>query len=280
MNEIMNINGVECYEENGTAYLNLEAVARGLGFTRVAASGNEVVRWETIKRYLAELGMPTSWHGVSQEVGDEVSSPQVGKAGLPTYIPENIFYRLAMKAKNETAEKFQALVADEVIPSIRKHGAYLTDAATEALFTDPDTFATLALKWRDERKARLAAEQTVAAQQEKMALDAPKVLFADSVAASKSEILVGELAKILKQNGVNIGQNRLFEQLRQDGFLINRKGCDWNMPTQRSMELGIMRIKETSVTHADGHVTVSKTPKITGKGQLYFVNKYSQSPQP
>lgn len=181
-----------------------------------------------------------------------------------------------MKAKNETAEKFQALVADEVIPSIRKHGAYLTDAATEALFTDPDTFATLALKWRDERKARLAAEQTVAAQQEKMALDAPKVLFADSVASSKSEILVGELAKILKQNGVNIGQNRLFEQLRQDGYLINRRGCDWNMPTQKSMDLGVMRIKETSVTHADGHVTVSKTPKITGKGQVYFVNRYAQ----
>lgn len=260
MNEIMNINGVECYEENGTAYLKLEAVARGLGFTQ-EKSGTEYIRWETINHYLQEIGFPN-------------------KLGKGNYIPENIFYRLAMKAKNETAEKFQALVADEVIPSIRKHGAYLTDAATEALFTDPDTFATLALKWRDERKARLAAEQTVAAQQEKMALDAPKVLFADSVAASKSEILVGELAKILKQNGVNIGQNRLFEQLRQDGFLINRKGCDWNMPTQRSMELGIMRIKETSVTHADGHVTVSKTPKITGKGQLYFVNKYSQSPQP
>lgn len=259
MNEIMNINGVECYEENGTAYLNLEAVARGLGFTETAASGNECVRWRTVRKYLEEISIATSCDGK-----------------LPTYIPENIFYRLAMKAKNETAEKFQALVADEVIPSIRKHGAYLTDAATEALFTDPDTFATLALKWRDERKARLAAEQTVAAQQEKMALDAPKVLFADSVASSKSEILVGELAKILKQNGVNIGQNRLFEQLRQDGYLINRRGCDWNMPTPKSMDLGVMRIKETSVTHADGHVTVSKTPKITGKGQVYFVNRYAQ----
>lgn len=142
MNEIVNVNGVECYEENGTAYLNLEAVARGLGFTQIAKSGNEVVRWERVHGYLKELGfVPTSGDG--------------------GYVPENIFYRLAMKAKNETAEKFQALVADEVIPSIRKHGAYLTDAATEALFTDPDTFATLALKWRDERKARLAAEQTI-----------------------------------------------------------------------------------------------------------------------
>jgi anti-repressor protein len=257
MNDIITIQGVNCYEENGVAYLNLEEVARGLGFTQ-EKNGVEYVKWERVNGYLAELGF----------------SPEVGKG---TYIPENIFYRLAMKAKNETAERFQALIADEVIPEIRRHGAYLTDAATDAFFSNPDTFAKLAVKWRDERHARLEAEALAQQRQEKIEADAPKVLFADSVAASKSEILVGELAKILKQNGVNMGQNRLFEQLRKDGYLINRKGTDWNMPTQRSMDLGVMRIKETSVTHADGHVTVSKTPKVTGKGQVYFVNHYAQA---
>lgn len=115
-NGIMSISGVECYEKDGIAYLKLEAVARGLGFSRVAASGNEVVRWETVRKYLEELGVPGSWHG---------DSPQVGKEGLPDFIPENIFYRLAMKAKNETAEKFQAKVADEIIPAIRRTGGYI-----------------------------------------------------------------------------------------------------------------------------------------------------------
>lgn len=254
MKEIITVKGIDCYEENGVAYLKLEAVARGLGFTQ-EKNGVEYVKWERVNGYLAELGF----------------SPEVGKNG---FIPENIFYRLAMKAKNETAERFQALIADEIIPEIRRHGAYLTDAATEAFFSDPDTFAKLAMKWRDERHARLAAEAEAREKQAKIEADAPKVLFADSVAASRSEILVGELAKMMKQNGLAIGQNRLFEILRRDGYLVSRRGTDWNMPTQRSMELGVMRIKETSVTHADGHVTVSRTPKITGKGQVYFINRY------
>lgn len=104
--------------------------------------------------------------------------------------------------------------------------------------------------------------------------NAPKVLFADSVATSKTSILVGDLAKILKGNGLNLGANRLFETLRNEGFLIRRKGTDWNMPTQRSMELGLFEIKETAVSHSDGHITVNKTPKVTGKGQTYFVNRF------
>lgn len=110
----------------------------------------------------------------------------------------------------------------------------------------------------------------------KQAEDAPKVLFADSVATSSTTILVGDLAKILKGNGVEVGANRLFEWLRRDGFLIRRQGADWNSPTQKSMELGLFRIKETAVTHSDGHVTVSKTPKVTGKGQAYLVNYYTE----
>lgn len=108
----------------------------------------------------------------------------------------------------------------------------------------------------------------------KVEQDAPKVLFANSVSASKSTCLVGELAKILKQNGVDTGQNRLFQKLREDGFLISRKGSDYNMPTQRAMEQGLFFIKETAVTHSDGHTTIIKTPKVTGKGQIYFINRY------
>lgn len=109
----------------------------------------------------------------------------------------------------------------------------------------------------------------------KVKQDAPKVLFADAVATSDTDILVGDLAKILRGNGVPLGANRLFDLLRTDGFLIRRNGSDWNMPTQRSMELGLFRVKETAVTHSDGHVTISKTPKVTGKGQAYFVNRYA-----
>ena len=104
--------------------------------------------------------------------------------------------------------------------------------------------------------------------------DHPKVLFADAVDASDGTCLIGELAKIIKGNGIDMGQNRLFERLRQDGYLIRRKGSDYNMPTQRSMELGLFKIKETAITHSDGHVTINRTPKVTGKGQIYFINTY------
>lgn len=109
---------------------------------------------------------------------------------------------------------------------------------------------------------------------QKIEADKPKVLFADSVAASHGSILVGELAKLLNQNGIDIGQNRLFNWLRENGYLICRKGTDYNMPTQRSMEMQLFSIKETAITHSDGHVSISKTVKVTGKGQLYFVNKF------
>lgn len=123
---------------------------------------------------------------------------------------------------------------------------------------------------------RLAAEQAekIEAQQKQLQLQAPKVLFADAVSASKTSILIGELAKIIKQNGVEMGQNRQFEWLRSNGYLITRQGTDYNMPTQKSMELGLFEIKETSITHSDGHITVNKTPKVTGKGQTYFINKF------
>lgn len=120
----------------------------------------------------------------------------------------------------------------------------------------------------------LEAEEKLDHANARLALQQPKVVFADAVSTSKTCVLVGELAKILKQNGIDMGQNRLFEWLRFNGFLISRAGTDYNMPTQKSMDLGLFEIKETSIAHSDGHTSINKTPKVTGKGQVYFVNKF------
>lgn len=137
-------------------------------------------------------------------------------------------------------------------------------------------FLALERDWNSPEKvmarALQIADRKIRALEEENEANRPKVLFANSVAASKTSILVGELAKLLKQNGVDIGQNRLFQWLRGNGYLIRRQGTDYNMPTQRAMDMGLFEIKETSITHADGHTSVNKTPKITGKGQQYFVN--------
>lgn len=247
MNDIINIKGIEGYEKDGTVYLKLETVARGLGFTQ-KKNGVEYVRWETVNGYLSDYGFPS----------------ELGKAD---FIPENIFYRLAMKAKSETAERFQAFVADEVLPSIRKRGAYLTSAKIEEVLLNPDTIIQLAQALKEEQEARRIADAKIEA-------DRPKVLFADAVSTSKQSILVGDLAKLIKQNGVEIGQNRLFDWLRNHGYLIKQKGASWNMPTQKAMDLGLFEIKETTRVQSDGHIKIDKTVKVTGKGQVYFINRF------
>lgn len=199
----------------------------------------------------------------------DISSNGVKQKREFTIVNEPGLYSLVLGSRKPEAKGFKRWITHEVIPAIRRHGAYATPDVVERMLEDPDAMISVlkALKAEREEKERLL-RQTEA--------DAPKVLFANSVACSGSEILVGEMAKIIKQTGGEaIGQNRFFEMLRRDGYLISRKGSDWNMPTQKSMEMGLMRIKETSITHADGHVTVSKTPKITGKGQIYFVQKYA-----
>ena len=123
-------------------------------------------------------------------------------------------------------------------------------------------------------RALLMADKKIHKLETQIEADKPKVLFADAVSASHTSILVGELAKLISQNGYKIGANRLFSWMRENGYLIKRKGSDWNMPTQRSMDLKLFEIKETNVQHADGHITVNKTPKVTGKGQQYFINKF------
>ncbi len=181
-------------------------------------------------------------------------------------VSEPGLYKLVMKSRTATAKRFQRWVTHTVLPSIRKHGAYATDETVDRILADPEFGIRLltALKKERGRSAALEAENAELR---------PKALYADAVAASDGTCLVGELAKIMRQNGVDVGQNRLFEWLRRDGYLGN-SGCNRNVPTQRAMDMGLFRIKETVVTHADGHTTVTRTPKVTSKGRIYFVNRY------
>lgn len=184
-----------------------------------------------------------------------------------SFIPESDLYRLVFSSKLPTAEKFTDWVTSEVLPSIRKHGAYMTPETLQAAILNPDTMIELCRRLKEEQ------ERATALQEENTSMR-PKALFADSVAASGSTILVGELAKILRQNGVDMGEKRLFGWMRENGYLIKRKGTDYNMPTQKSMEQGLFKIKETVISHSDGHTSVNKTPKITGIGQQFFVNLF------
>jgi anti-repressor protein len=182
-------------------------------------------------------------------------------------VTESGLYSIILLSRKPEAKKFKRWVTHEVLPTIRKHGAYVTPAKLEELMNDPDSWIKVLTALKEERaaKERLQLEATE---------NKPKVIFADAVSVSEGTILIGELAKILKGNGIEIGQNRLFKKLRQDGYLIKRKGSDYNAPTQRAMELGLFRVKETAITHSDGHVTISKTTKVTGKGQQYFINLF------
>ena len=184
-----------------------------------------------------------------------------------TVINESGLYSLILSSKMPDAKKFKHWVTSEVLPAIRKHGAYMTDGKAFDVVHNKNGLADLLLQ---------AAEQLKQKDVE-IAEMKPKELFADSVATSQTTVLVGELAKILKGNGTDIGANRLFTWMRNNGYLINRKGSDWNMPTQMSMNLGLFKIKETAINHSDGTTSISKTPKVTGKGQQYFVNKLSNA---
>lgn len=193
-------------------------------------------------------------------------SADIPNRGL-TIINESGLYSLVLSSKLPTAKKFKRWVTNEVIPSIRKHGAYMTPETLEKVLLSPDTLMQLAQNLKDEQEKRKALEQQIESQK-------PAVLFTGAVETSKTSILIGELAKMLKQNGINIGQNRLFAWMREKGYLIKRKGTDYNMPTQRSMDMGLFEIKETTINNPDGSIKISKTPKVTGKGQVYFINLF------
>ena len=184
------------------------------------------------------------------------------------FLTENGLYEVLMQSRKPIAKDFKKGVK-EILKSIRRHGVYATADTVEKMLSDPDTAIKLLETIKAERQRRLEAETKVQEQ-------APKVLFADAVSASSRSVLVAELAKILKQNGVEIGQNRLFEWMRQHDYLCSRGGY-YNQPTQKAMELGLFELKKTSITKPDGSVIVTCTSKITGKGQIYFINRFLKS---
>ena len=187
-----------------------------------------------------------------------------------TVISEAGLYSAVLGSKIPEAKAFKRWVTHEVLPAIRKTGGYIAAKQDET----PEEIMARALRIADEtmRRQRERIEGLSAENAELR----PKALFADAVAASDGTCLVGELAKMLRQNGVDMGQNRLFAWLRENGWL-GKSGCNRNVPTQRAMEMGLFRIKETAVTHSDGHVTVTRTPKVTGKGQRYFVGRFVEA---
>ena len=186
----------------------------------------------------------------------------LGRTQEAVFITEPDLYRLITHSKLQTAERFERWVFEEVLPAIRRTGGYMVAKQDET----PEQIMA---------RAVLVAQDTIERQKRQIDELKPKALFADAVAASDGTCLVGELAKMLKQNGVNIGQNRLFAWLRENGYL-GKTGSNRNVPTQRSMEQGLFRIKETAVTHSDGHVTINRTPKVTGKGQRYFIEAFAK----
>lgn len=180
------------------------------------------------------------------------------------FLTEDGLYEVLMQSRKPIAKQFKKEVK-KILKSIRMNGMY----ATDKLLDNPDLAIQAFTKLKEEREKRKALEIKIEEQK-------PKVIFAEAVETSKTSILIGDLAKLIKQNGTDMGQKRMFTWLRDNGYLIKRQGSDYNMPTQRAMELGLFEIKETAVTHSDGHITVNKTPKVTGKGQIYFINKFKE----
>ncbi|QEA51404.1 phage antirepressor KilAC domain-containing protein [Leuconostoc lactis] len=247
MNEIQVFDNLRVKEENGQIFFDAESAAIGLGISRIASSGNISVRWERVNKYLT---VPTSGHELKR--GDFITEPQL--------------YKLAIRANSAQAEKFQDWVTSEVLPAIRQHGSYMTNEKAEALINRPnDTLADLLIQAGEQLKAKDVQISEMK----------PKALFADAVDASENSILVGQLAKLLRQNGIDIGQNRLFNWLRDHEYLGVR-GEQRNLPTQKSMDLEITETKRRTVNNPDGSIRITTTPKITGKGQIYFVNKFLQ----
>ena len=263
MNSLLLFNNPEFGEirisksESGEPLLCLLDVANALGYLRPADAVNDHCKGVVI--------LPTPTSGGIQQI-------KFGSEG-------NV-YRLVMRSKLPDAEKFQDWVCEEVLPSLRKHGGYLTPEKIEEVLLNPDTIIRLATQLKlvneekeIERREKDKFRQIVNDQSKEISNARPKVLFADAVMASGQSVLIGELSKILKQKGIEIGQNRLFEFLRENSYLCVR-GESYNLPTQKAMELELFEIKKTTITQADGTIFVTNTTKVTPKGQVYFVNMF------
>ena len=248
MNELQLFNNEEfgelrTIEENGKIFFCGNDIAKALGYVRPNDAISAHCR-ATVKR----------------------RTPISGKIQEINFIPEGDVYRLITHSKLEKAEQFEKWVFDDVLPTIRKTGGYVNNE---------DTFVKTYLPFADENIKALFSQTLGALRKanEKIEADKPKVLFANAVETSKTAILVGDLAKILKQNGVDIGQKRLFVYLRENGYLI-KGGNSKNMPTQRAMEMGLFEVKETAITNPDGSIRITRTTKVSGKGQQFFINKF------
>ena len=228
--------------------------------------------WFVLKDVCRVLGLGSA-HKVADRFDEDERNQipltdSLGRQQETTIINESGLYNVILRSDKPEAKPFRKWVTSEVLPTIRRHGMYATPDTVEKMLADPDTTIKLLETIKQERTARQALEIKVEA-------DRPKVLFADAVSASHTSILIGDLAKILKQNGMDIGQNRLFQRLRDEGYLI-RDGERRNMPKQRYMDSGLFQIKETTINNPDGSIRVTRTVKVTGKGQQYFINRYLQ----
>ena len=233
--------------------------------------------WFVLKDCMSILDLGNPTETVKMFDDDEFSTTEVidsiGRRQQAYIISEPGLYRLVMRSRKPEAKEFQRWVTHEVLPQIRKTGGYIPTSETDDDMTILAKAVMIGQRTMEAQKRKIAEQQTRIVELE------PKARFADAVAASDGTCLVGELAKMLRQNGMDIGQNRLFRLLQADGYL-GKSGSNRNVPTQRAMDLGLFRIKETTVTHADGHTTVSRTPKVTGKGQRYFIDRYWSRAQP
>ena len=224
---------------------------------------------------ILELGNPSQVKSRLDDgvISNEVIPDSLGRQQETTFVNEDGLYDVILDSRKPQARAFRKWITSEVLPSIRKHGAYMTQETLEKALTSPDFLIQLATNLKEEKQKRIEAEQKAELAEQTIKSNAPKVLFADAVSTSQRSCLVAELAKILQQNGINIGQNRLFAWMRKNGYLCSR-GQYYNQPTQKAMELGLFELKHTTITKPDGTVLVTTTTKITGKGQVYFVNKF------
>lgn len=222
--------------------------------------------WFVAKDVCEVLGLTNPTMVLQSLDEDERSKLNLGRQGETNIVNESGLYSLILGSRKPEAKQFKRWVIHEVIPSIRKHGAYLTPETLEQTMKDPDFLIGILNGLKNEQEARKKLEQ-------KVIEDRPKVFFAEALQISEDSILVADLAKLLKQKGLDVGEIRLFKMLREDGYLI-KSGSEYNMPTQRSMELGLFEIKVGHRGSSDGTIKITRTPKVTGKGQAYFINKY------
>ena len=253
MNEVLSINNVHGYldKETGTAFLNAEDVARGFGFTQIAKSGNVVVRWERVNRYLCEFGfIPTCGDGV--------------KAG--DYIPENMVYRLGFKANNEVAQRFQAVLADEVLPSIRKHGAYMTEETLEKALLNPDGLIKILTALKNEQAKTKALKEETAKQKQLIGELKPKADYTDKILASKGTVPITAIAKDYGMSG------RAMNKVLADLKIIYQMAGQWLLYS-RYQAKGYTHSKSFAFNHADGRPDVKMTTEWTQKGRLFLYQK-------